>query len=128
MDIETEDKISALKKITLSLEAGTTDHSMDLSPQPLLFEFIFGLGTGGLTPFEFQLAGKTPGDEIRLHLKRQEIPQVFQHLIIPPLNIPEHWESFYLRVRVIKMIPADQREVVKALADIANCDDHCCGH
>ena len=122
------DKISALKKVTLSIEAGTAPDSMELIPKPSLFEFIFGLGTQGLTPFEFELADKTAGYMICLHLKREEIPLVFQHLILPPLNIPKHLDSFYLKVQVIKVIPADQREVIKALAETASCDDHCCGH
>jgi len=124
----TDSKIDNLKKITLSLEAGTTPDSKDLNPQSSEFEFIFGLGTAGLTPFEFELADKTVGDEVHLHINQEEMPQVFQHLILPPINIPEHLDSFYLKFRVIKVIPADQREVIKALAEIANCDDHCCGH
>ena len=50
-----EEKIGALKKVTLSLEAGRSPEAMDLTSQPLPFEFIFGLGTAGLTPFEVEL-------------------------------------------------------------------------
>ena len=123
-----EGKVDTLKKITLSLEAGTTSDSTDLTPQPPQFEFIYGLGTAGLTPFEFQLADRTVGDEVHLHIGHEEMPQFFQHLILPPIDIPDDLNSFYLRFRVIKVIPADQREVIKALAEIANCDDHCCGY
>ena len=56
--METE-KIGVLKKITLSVEAGTAPDSMDLTPKSAHFEFIYGLGTSGLTPFEIQLADKT---------------------------------------------------------------------
>lgn len=125
--METE-KIDLLKKITLSVEAGTASDTMDLTPESSQFEFIYGLGTSGLTPFEIQLADKTVGEEIRLHLNRQEIPQVFQHLIPFPLNLPEHLDGFYLKLKIMKVIPAEQREVIKALAEIANCEDHCCGH
>ena len=123
-----KDKIDALQKINLSLEAGTTPDSMDLTPESYSYEFIFGLGTEGLTPLEFQLVGKTEGDEICLHLKREEIPQAFRHLIMPPLDIPDKLDSFYLKVQVVKVVSADQREVIKALAKIANCGDLCCGH
>jgi len=125
--METE-KIDLLKKITLCREAGTAPDSMDLTPQSSQFEFIYGLGISGLTPFETQLADKTVGEEIRLHINRDEIPQVFQHLILFPLNLPDHLDSFYLKVKVAKVTSADQREVIKALAEIANCEDHCCGH
>jgi hypothetical protein len=125
--METE-KIEVLKKIALSVEAGTTSGLMDLTPQSLEFEFIYGLGTSGLTPFEILLADKTVGEEIQLHLRREEIPQVFQHLPFFPLNLSEGADSFYFRFIVKGVLQADQREVIKALAEIANCEDHCCGH
>jgi len=123
-----KEKIDFLKKITLSIEAGTVPDSMDLSPQSSLFEFIYGLGSAGLTPFEFQLADKAVGDEVRLRINREEIQEFFQHLMLPPLNLPERLDSFYLRVKIREVVPADQREVIKAMAEIANCGDHCCGH
>jgi len=125
--METE-KIEVLKKIILSVEAGTAPDSMDLTPQPSQFEFIYGLGTSGLTPFEIQLADKTVGQEVQLHMSREDIPQVFQHLVFFPLNLPEHADSFYLKLKIKSVLQADQREVIKALAEIANCEDHCCGH
>jgi hypothetical protein len=125
--LETE-KIDALKKITLSVEAGTAPDSMDLTLESSHFEFIYGLGIAGLTPFEIQLADKTVGEEIRLHINREEIPQVFQHLVLFPLTLPEHVDSFYLTLKIESVIQADQREVIKALAEIANCEDHCCSH
>ena len=122
------EKIGPLKKVTLSIEAGTTPESMDLTPQPSLFEFIYGLGTKGLTPIEFHLAEKTVGDEVRLQIDGKQIPQVFQHLIPPPIRTPEDVDVLYLRFRVTEIIPAEQREVIKALAEIADCGDDCCGH
>ncbi len=126
-NMETE-KIDLLKKITLSVEAGTAPDCMDLTPQSSQFEFIYGLGISGLTPFEIQLEDKTVGEEIRLHVNREEIPQVFQHLTLFPLNLPEHLDGFYLKLKIMKVLPAEQREVIKALAEIANCEDYCCGH
>ena len=129
MNVKMEkERIDFLKKITLSIEAGTVPDSMDLTPQSSLFEFIYGLGSAGLTPFEFQLADKAVGDEVRLRINREEIQEFFQHLMLPPLNLPGTLDSFYLRVKIRGVVPADQREVIKALAEIANCGDHCCGH
>ena len=125
--METE-KIDPLKKVTLSIEAGTTPDSMDLIPQSSQFEFIYGLGISGLTPFEMQLADRTVGEQIHLRISREEIPQVFQHLVPFPLTLPEHLDSVYLTIRITEVIPADQREVIKALAEMASCEDHCCGH
>jgi hypothetical protein len=122
------EKIAPLKKVTLSMDAGTTPESMDLTPQPSLFEFIYGLVAKGLTPMEFHLAEKTVGDEIVLQIDGKQIPQVFEHLIPLPIKIPEDGDGLYLRLRVMEITPADQREVIKALAEIANCGDDCCGH
>jgi len=125
--METE-KIDPLKKVTLSIEAGTTPDSMDLTPKSYQFEFIYGLGISGLTPLEMQLADRTVGEQIHLRISREEIPQVFQHLVLFPLTLPEHLDSVYLTIRITEVIPADQREVIKALAEMASCEDHCCGH
>ena len=125
--METE-KIDLLKKITLSVEAGTAPDSTDLNTQSSQIEFIYGLGVSGLTPFELQLADRTVGEEIQFLINREEIPQVFQHLLLLPLNLPDDLQTFHLRLKVLKVIPADQREVIKALAEIANCEDFCCGH
>jgi hypothetical protein len=122
------EKIGPLKKVILSIEAGTTPESMDLTPQPSLFEFIYGLGAKGLTPIEFHLADKTVEDEVRLQINGEQVPQVFQHLILPSINIPEDVDILYLRCRVMEINPAEQREVIKALAKIADCGDDCCGH
>ena len=122
------EKIDLLKKITLLVEAGSAPDSMHPGPQSSQIEFIYGLGVSGLTPFELQLADRTVGEEIQFLINREEIPQVFQHLLLLPLNLPDDLDSFHLRLRVMKVIPADQREVIKALAEIANCEDYCCGH
>lgn len=123
-----ERKIGHLKKVTLSLEAGTAPQVRDLTPEGARLQFIYGLGTHGLTPLELALADKTVGDEVLLMLGRQEIPQVFQHLILPPFQVPERVESLYLRIRILNIETADQREVIKALAEMAHCADPCCGH
>ena len=122
------EKIGPLKKVTLSIEAGTTPESMDLTPQPSLFEFIYGIGARGLTPVEFQLADKTVEDEVQLQINGEQIPQFFRHLALPPIRTPHDVDVLYLKLRVMEIIPAEQREVIKALAEIADCGDDCCGN
>lgn len=121
-------KVSPLKKIILELEAGSKPESMDLSPGPTLLEFIYGLGAEGLTPFEFELADMGEGDSVIIFIKKEELPEVCQHLQVPPLGITDEVESFYLKVNIQKIVQADQREVIGALAEMANCGDNCCGH
>lgn len=121
------EKIENLKKITLSVEAGATPNSMNLTSQSFQSEFIFGLGTDGLVPFEYELSDKTEGDEILLHLKQEKIHEMFQHINMPFPRFSEHPDSFYLKVQVVKVVQADDREIVRALAEIASCGSHCCG-
>ena len=65
------DKVDNLKKVTLRLEAGTTADRMDLTPAALEYEFIFGIGSGGMCPFEYQLVNKAAGEEILIQVKRE---------------------------------------------------------
>lgn len=120
-------KVENLKKITVSVIAGTQPDAADLSPQPFEFDFIFGLGTEGLTPFERELADKSEGDEISLYLKPETIPNTFEHICFPINRLSRLPASFFLRARVVKAIPAENKDVVKGLAALASCGDHCCG-
>jgi len=43
-------------------------------------------------------------------------------------SVRESKEALSSRVRVIDVAPAEQREVIRAIAEAANCADHCCGH
>jgi hypothetical protein len=125
---EKRQAIGPLKKISLLLEAGTGPDKINLTVAPIPFEFIFGTGTHGLSPFEFQLSHKKEGEGFSLHIKVEELPDFFQHLFIPSLAIPEGIKSFYLNVNIMKVSEADPKEVIKAMAEAAACGDHCCGH
>jgi hypothetical protein len=119
--------IGPLKKVTVGMESGTTANTMDLTPTPIEYAFIFGLGGQGLTPFEMELSGKREGYEVILHLKREDMPVIFQHLSPPFAHLPASLNTIYLKVQVRRVIPADRREVIRALADLTNCGDQCCG-
>ena len=123
---ENADKVGLLKKIGLDVEAGTGPEQMDLSQGPAPFEFIFGLGREGLTPFEFELADKKVGEDVVIFIKTQDAPAFFQHLALPPLTDTRGVEAMYLKVRVKTVGQPEPREVVGALAAIAECGDHCC--
>jgi hypothetical protein len=113
------EKIDPMKKVSLRLEA-------ESETTPL--EFIFGIGPEGLSPLEFELAGKKEGDTLSLPLSGRDVPNMFEHLMIPALNSLEGLQSFVLKVRVDRVTPAEQKDVIKAMAEIASCGDHCCGH
>jgi hypothetical protein len=68
------------------------------------------------------------GESVTLFVRAEEFPEVFQHHQIPLPEMTREVASFYLKVNVGKIVQADQREVIGALAEIASCGDHCCGH
>jgi hypothetical protein len=123
---EQKEKVALLKKVHLSLEAGKTLDSMDLTPSPIRFDFIFGLGTGGLTPFEYELAEKEVGETIALSISKGRIPDMFGHLWPYLPSFPGDVEILYLKVHLIGLSSADQREIIKALAESAEMGDHIC--
>ena len=91
--------IDHLKKITLSIAAGTTPQELDIIDQPLRFVFIAGLGPHGFTPFEYAL---------------------------PPFlgKLKEH-EEIFLTVKVAAVEPAESREDVRAMAAMTECECGC---
>ena len=124
---DNKDKIGNLEKVHLSIETGRTPDSMDLTPNPIPFNFIFGVGTNGLTPFEFELAESHVGETLVLSTTTGKIPELFGHLThyLPPL--PKISEPFYIKIQLLGVSPADQREVIKCMAEATGCGDHCCG-
>ncbi len=123
-----DEKVGNLKKVTVLFEAGTRPETMDLTHEPIPYEFIYGVGTHGLSPFEFELANKAGGDEMVLPMSKGEMSDFFCHHFIPQLAIPEGGEGFYLRMRIVGVSAPDQREVIKAMAEAAACGGGCCGH
>jgi hypothetical protein len=121
-------KVGPWKKITLILEAGMEPETMDLTHEPVSYDFIYGTGMQGLSPFEFALADKRAGDILDLRLRREEMRSFFQHLSIPQLTVLKGISTFYLKVQVVGISEPDQREIIKAMAEAAECGDSCCGH
>ena len=121
-------KVENLKKVFLKIEAGTTAECMDLTPTALEYEFIFGISPAGMCRFEYELIQKTEGDIVILRLNREEIHHFSGHLLLPVLNLFEEYESLFLKVKIIKISPADTKEVIKALAESTSHSDGCgCG-
>jgi hypothetical protein len=120
--------VGPLKQVQLSLEAGTTSDTMDLTSQPMAYDFIFGLGADGLVPFEQALIDHRVGDQISLRLDPRKLKTVFEHLPLPGILLPGQTADLFLRVTVIAVAPADQREVIRQLARRSACGGDCdCG-
>jgi hypothetical protein len=123
-------KVKNLKKITLSIQAGTSQDTMDLTPKYPVLEFIFGLGPEGMTPFEYELVDKAEGERVLLHLKKEDSYNFFEHLNPSLPGLFEGRDDVYLKVNIEAVTPAENREIVKAMADMAThggagCDCGC---
>lgn len=124
---EKDEKVGNLKKVAILLEAGTRPGVMDLTREPIPYEFVYGVGTHGLSPFEFALAEKGEGEERVIPVRTGEMTNFFGHHLIP-LEIPEGVGAFYLRTLIVEISAADPREIIKAMAEAAACGSGCCGH
>jgi len=112
-------KVENLKKITLSFKAGTLPDTMDLTPKYPRFEFIFALGKEGMSPFEYALVNKTEGEEVLLHIHKQAFYGIFEHLNPPLWDLFDGREDVYLKSKIAAVDAADNREIVKAMAEMA---------
>ena len=126
---DTMSKVENLKKISLKLEAGTSAQNMDLSLDKTDFEFIFGIGPSGITAFEYELVDKTEGQEVIMELKKENLAVFFEHLRPPIIHLEDNVNTLFLKIKIQTITDAEQREVVKALADVTahghGCDCGC---
>jgi hypothetical protein len=117
----TTETVDILKKVALTVTAGSGPGESDLTGEPVPVSFIFGLGIDGLTPFEYQLAGKTAGEEVEVPVERHEMGRIFCHLngLLPPLSATGN--TVHITARVDEVAPAEGREVVQAMALMSQC-------
>lgn len=124
--------IDHLQRVTLRIEAGRTPEKMDLTVEPAVADFIFGIGSQGLSPFEYGLAGRSVGDEVNLTVRKGEAGKFFEHLVHILPRFSETEEILYLKIGVADIGRAETAEIVRAMATMASCDgdcgDGCCGH
>ena len=120
--------VENLTKVTLRLEAGTTADRMDLTAAALEFEFIFGIGSSGMCPFEYQLVNKAAGEEIVIQVKKEEFYLLFEHLRPPIMNLFEKPGAFHLKIKILRIEKPENTEVIKALSEMASHHHDCdCG-
>lgn len=126
--------VQLFKKVRLRLQAGATAEDMRIAlPHPEL-SFIFGIGTGGLTPLECLLNHHAAGDEIGFRVAGSEAVLFFGH--VAPFAGPLFTgrEEVYFNVRILAIEAPAPRDVIKAMAEMTShghgtgCDCGCgCG-
>ena len=77
-------EVEGLKKITLLFEAGTQPRHMDLTPEPVSFDLVVGVGSEGYTDFEYELLGKKVGDVLHFEIQGWRFDDMFGRLAVPP--------------------------------------------
>ena len=124
-------KVENLKKINLSIQAERSQENLDEAVTCRSFEFIFGLGPAGMTPFEYELADKSEGESVLIQLKKENYFQFFEHLNPPLMDAFDKDDKLLLKVNIVSVASADHKEIVKAMAAMAahrECDGDCnCG-
>lgn len=122
-------KIEGLKKVTVLIEAGSHEREMDLTLEPVSFEFVVGVGAVGYTSFEYELLEKNVGDILHLRIPGWRFDEMFGRLAVPLPEKVRGMDVFFMKVTVCDIQDADQREIVRAMAGtVGHCGGDCCGN
>lgn len=111
--------IQHLKKVKLAVLAGDAAGKYSLTPSPKVFEFLYGIGTEGLEPFEIAFSEKCPGESLALNLRADEAPAFFGRFLGPVrqlLLLHSMPATLFLHMTVTGVDDAENREVVQGLA------------
>ncbi len=123
--------IGPLTKVSLAF-AVSDDVPGDSPPAgDIQFEFVYGIGTEGLSTFEKELHGLLAGARLQIRVETKEMQSYFEHLRCPLLEAVKIQPPLNLAIKVLSVRPATDRELVHALAnrDSGGCDCGCgCSH
>lgn len=120
-------KVDQLTRLNLTIKAGTSDKNMDLTPNAISHELMVGIGSQGYSPFEYELLGKQTGDTLHLTIPIEEIQDFFEHIDIPLRLDTIPADPIHLEVRIDEVSIPDQTEIIRSMAGLSACGDHCCG-
>lgn len=110
--------------------------NLDIKPIPLTksttasiaYEFIFGIGTYGICPFEKAMGSKAVGDAAKFTINAWDWEELFGHLPLPEYQISPETKELEITAKIISVMPAETKEVIKALSNSTNCGGGCgCG-
>jgi hypothetical protein len=113
--------IDNLMKVSLKIQT-------DTASEGAVFEFIYGTGSSGITPFEKSLHGKSAGDQVELSLDPADGCEAIGHLIVPLREQTGITPPALLKITIGDVSKADDREIVRAMASGGGCGGDCdCG-
>ena len=119
--------IGPLTKTSLSLLAvSETDTATQTQPAP--FELFYGVGSDGITPFEQALFGKQSGDRVTIIVAAGQSFDIFGYLSCQMSQALLKEPPYQLDIAVTEVARAEDRDLIKALAQSSNCGSGCdCG-
>lgn len=117
-----------MKEIQLSIQSRIAKEQGEAVPPPFETNFIIGLASDGMCPFEYHLLGKKEGEQIFFQLNRAEISDTFGHINVPMELFPGHADDFCVTVDILAISDVSQREIVRSMAEITTHGGHCCDH
>ena len=122
--------IGPLTKVALKLTVSGERGQERPTAAIIRFEFVFGIGTQGLSAFEMDLSGLSEGARKKIQIEAHETQLYFEHLRCPLLEALRSIPPFDLEIEVLSVTPVTDRELVYALANKegSGCDCDCdCG-
>ena len=121
-------QVTNLKKITIHFQPDHSDGRFDTPDISATMTFIFGIGAGGLTDFEYALIDKQVGDEVSIAFQRDQVTAYFEHLAATVRDVLPERRDYRLNITIADVQAADNREVIQAMAKLAACESECgCG-
>ncbi len=118
-------QINPMKKVRLIIKASSPNATgSEIVSQD--YEFIYGIGTCGLSSLEKALASKSVGDTIQID--SENWLDLFGHLPQPDMKRLPAGQKWEVEVCVHSVSHAENREVIQALASMTGCGGGCgCG-
>jgi hypothetical protein len=120
--------ISSIEKVRLHLKAVPRLGNEKLASTESEAEFIYGIGSDGVSAFEKVLFGRKPGDQFALPVECGAECSCFGHLNLTVLHAVGMKPPYVLHVTILSVEPASDQEVIRAMAQAGGCGGGCdCG-
>ena len=120
--------VGPMAKISLLLEMRSDKGPHDPEPKKKTFDFCYGIGPEGLSDFEMDLHGRSPGDSLDLRITSGNHAGYFGHLFCPLMETLMASPPYNLHLTIQSVTQATERELVRALADQSGSGGGCdCG-
>ena len=111
--------VQPLQNVQVALLAESRPGAADLISPPLVFTWVHGVASSGLTPLEYALLGKKPGESVSVEVKTAALCEYFGHIddALPQLLVVSSTlDTVHMQLEVVAVSAAADREVVAATA------------